>query len=654
MSPNDRDESLGRPLEDRWIHRPDVWSGLVLGGALATRTFRPSLMPRATAHQALVSGASGAIGFGVANAVYGLTAHTGSTAGDLTFAAMTSAGGFAMSRVIPEIDSEAQWRPVARTVASALAAGGLAASLGVAVRGLRAPHREIAGAVLTAAALGTGAAEVVRGLHAQKEAHEQYDPPTPKPLPAVGQAFGVAALLSVLVNGFRKTSGVLANTLEQRIGVPEAASRWIGRGLTVPIWFGTGKYVADSFVSGLRVYDRVVDAGFDRAPDSQQRSSGEGSAVPFARLGREGRRFVLKVPTVEEIGRVMGQPAVAEPIRVFVGYDAAADDEARVALAMEELRRTRAFDRRMLVVGCAAGNGYVNTLPLEVLDYVLLGDTAAVSVQYGRLPSFLTLNRVTRGARVQQALLEQIRDELADRPPEQRPTVVVYGESLGAWAGQDTFLHRGVEGLDELGVRRALWAGTPYYSGWRREVLVDRSVPVEEGTVLEVGGPGPLLALGDEGRAKLRAVVVGHGNDPVRYLSAGLIVRKPDWLGSERAWGVPDHMNWLPAITTVQVIVDAVNATRPVPGVFRATGHEYNADLPDCALVAYGIEHPPGEVWMRLVEHLADVDKARASQARRRRKSDKPTGPGGARGRDRRVPRWLRLPRKRLAERRAS
>src|SRR3954452_19664660 len=103
MARNDGSGSGERSsLDDRWIHRPDVWSGMMLGSALATRTFRPSLMPRATAHQALVSGASGAIGYGVANAVYGLTAHTGSTVGNLTFTTMTAASGFAISRVLPE------------------------------------------------------------------------------------------------------------------------------------------------------------------------------------------------------------------------------------------------------------------------------------------------------------------------------------------------------------------------------------------------------------------------------------------------------------------------------------------------------------------------------------------------------------------------
>ena len=57
---------------DEWFRRPDVWSGLVLGAWAATRSFGPSLMPRATAHQAMVSGAAAATGFAVGNATYGI------------------------------------------------------------------------------------------------------------------------------------------------------------------------------------------------------------------------------------------------------------------------------------------------------------------------------------------------------------------------------------------------------------------------------------------------------------------------------------------------------------------------------------------------------------------------------------------------------
>jgi uncharacterized membrane protein len=616
--------------DDQWLHRPDIWAGLMLGSALATRSFNPSLMPRTTAHQALVSGASGAIGFGVGNAMYGLGTHTGSTLGDLTLLGFLSAGGFVVSRVLPERDGEELWRPVARTVGAAMAAGGLSASVGVALRSQPHPRRGFAGAALVLAAGLTGARAVVHGVRAQRDAHDDYDPPPPQPVPAVARSVGIAVVLAALANGFRRSGRGLSTILERRFGVPEGASRWLGRGLSAGIWFGSGKILADTFVKGLRLYDRVVDPGFDRAPTNPTRSSGEGSPIPFARLGREGRRFVLNAPSAAEIDTVMGNPAgsAVEPIRVFVGYSAARTDEERVTLAIDELRRTGAFSRRLLVVGCPAGNGYVNTLPLEVLDYVLGGDTAAVAVQYGRLPSFLTLNRVTRGGRVQRRLLEAIAAELQTRPPDQRPKVVVYGESLGGWAGQDTFLHRGVAGLDELGVARALWVGTPYYSGWRHEVLGEGRA-TSDGRVIELSSARDLKDMPPDTFDQVRATLLRHGNDPVGYIEGGLLVRRPPWLPKQgpRPWGVPEQMSFLPGITAIQVIVDAVNATRPVPGVFRATGHEYTADLPDVVLAAYGIDRPELATWNRLIAHLQELDARRAAARKLPRASDQRPGP---------------------------
>jgi uncharacterized membrane protein len=154
--------------------------------------------------------------------------------------------------------------------------------------------------------------------------------------------------------------------------------------------------------------------------------------------------------------------------------------------------------------------------------------------------------------------------------------------------------------------------------------------------VIEVDRPDPLLALDDDQRAALRVVVLGHGNDPVRYISAGLLVRRPDWLGPDpRPWGVPADMQFLPGITAIQVIVDAINATRPVPGVFRATGHEYTADLPDTVVAAYDLPRPDDEVWPRLVGHLQAVDADRVNRNRLPRPADA-GGSARAPGRSRR------------------
>lgn len=598
---------------DLWLSRPDVWSGAVLGGLLATRSFAPSLMPRRTQHQALVSGVAAAAGFGLGGAVYGTAARTGSTRGDLAVLGGLGAVGFGVSRGLAERHHEPLWRSSVRAVGEALAAGSAAAAGGVVVRGSR--ERFVAGSALALVAAAVGGREVARGLRAQRDALEDTDPPPPRPLPALGSSLGVASVVAAVANGYRHSGRALANVFQRRLGIRAFPSEVAGDLVAIGLWVGTAKALSDVFVGGVRLYDRVVDPGYDQAPDAPTRSSGPGSPLSFARLGREGRRFVVDAPTAAQITEVMGAPAVAEPVRVYVGYAHGRDDDTRIALAIDELRRTGGFDRSLLVVGCPAGNGLVNTLPLEVLDHVLGGDVAAVAVPYGRLPSFLTINRVTRGGRVHRRLLEAIAAELATRPPERRPRVVVYGESLGAWAGQDAFLHQGVAGLDGLGVERALWVGTPYYSGWRDEVL-DGATATDDGTVVEVGDLDGLAALGLDDRDRLRALILGHDNDPVRYISATLLVRRPPWLGRDRPARVPEAMTFLPLLTTVEVLIDAVNATRPEPGRFRATGHEYDGELPEAVLVAYGVDRPDDQTWDRLVRHLEALDAERAATQR--------------------------------------
>ena len=624
----------GGGRDDQWLHRPDVYAGVVLGGIAAARSFSPSLMPRRTGHQALVSGIAAALGFSVGGAVYGATTRLAdSELGDLGVAAGLTAGGVGLSRALAVRPHEPAWRSVLRSVGDLTAAGGIATGAVVAARGSR--ERFAAGAVVAGGAALLGAREVRRGLRAQQAARQEQHAPLPRPLPALGQSVGVAAVLTAVVNGYRSSGQGIARILERRLGLRVASSHWVGDGLAAVLWVGTAKALSDAFLTGLRVYDRVVDTGFDRAPDTPLRSAGPGSPLAFARLGREGRRFVTNVPTATEIEEATGRPAVAEPVRVFVGYACARSDEARVALAVDELRRTGALDRSVLVVGCPAGNGYVNTLPLEVVDHLTGGDAAAVAVQYGRLPSLLTLNRVTRGARVHRALLAAIADELADRPTERRPTVVVYGESLGAWAGQDAFLHRGVEGLDELGVARALWAGTPFYSGWRHEVLLAGTVPVPEGAVVEVEDAAALAAVDGTAGGPLRAMVVSNDNDPVRHLAVGLLVRRPPWLDAPRPPRVPHDMRFTPVVTAVQVIVDALNAMRPTPGTFRATGHEYTAVLPAAARVAYDLPDP-AVPWSAFVEHLERTDAVRAARNRLPRPAPEAGGGGDGPAADRR------------------
>jgi len=286
-------------------------------------------------------------------------------------------------------------------------------------------------------------------------------------------------------------------------------------------------------------------------------------------------------------------------------------------LAISELERTGAFDRSLLMVISPTGTGYVNYVAVESAAYLSRGDMASVTMQYSLRPSPLSLDRVAEGRHHYRMLIDAIRNALAERPPEKRPRVVLFGESLGAWTSQDAFAHRGTQGLLNAGVDRALWIGTPYMSKWKQEVLNDDRPDVDRSLVGRFNDFGEVEALDPEAREKLRYVMITHDNDAVGHFGLDLLVRAPDWLGpaATRAATVPGAEQWRSPTTFVQTLVDMKNAANVIPGEFEAKGHDYRADLARFIREVYAL--PATD------EQLAAVEQAlRAAELDRKRLID--------------------------------
>ncbi len=599
---------MSQPHSGVWWLAPNVWAGAALSGTAVTASFSPSLMPRSTTHQALLAGASGTVGWMIGSGSYTIAARTGNTGLDTAVLAAGAAAGIATRYLVPWHDQEPRWRAPVRSIAQVAGAGAASAATVTAVQHSR--SRTLAGVAVGVAAGIVAGSRIRSSVAKQDAARGEYDLPTPNATRAVIEGVGVLSILGALISGYRSSGGALSRTLEQRLGVPNRPARIAGTVLAAGVWALGIRVAAGSIVTGLARYDRVLDPGYDHPPASTNRSGGPDSRVPWSRLGRQGRRFITNVPRAADITSVMGVTPLHEPIRVFVGFDAATEAVERVEIAMEELRRMRAFDRKLLIASCPAGTGYVNTLPMEVADFAMLGDSAAVAVQYARLPSLLAIQNMKAGANHHRLLLEAIRRELADRPHDRRPTVVVYGESLGAWAGQDAFIDAGIEGLDALGVDHALWVGTPFYSKWRRQTVEEGRTPL--GVVVEVNAPDDL-----ETSSRRRVTMLTHWNDPVAKVNLSMFYREPDWLmESPRRPTISQDQVWFPIITGLQTVVDTFNATNPTPGVFRATGHDYRLDLPEATVAAYRLPEPTAPQWERLMRHLQAEEKRRDDDLR--------------------------------------
>jgi hypothetical protein len=111
--------------------------------------------------------------------------------------------------------------------------------------------------------------------------------------------------------------------------------------------------------------------------------------------------------TGDEIAAVMGEPAKAAPVRVFVGLDTAAELEDRVDILMDEMIRAGAFERQVLAFASPTGSGYINYVFAEALEYMTLGDCAISTMQYSMLPSSMSLTRT--GLAIEQPHIEHFK-----------------------------------------------------------------------------------------------------------------------------------------------------------------------------------------------------------------------------------------------------
>lgn len=363
-----------------------------------------------------------------------------------------------------------------------------------------------------------------------------------------------------------------------------------------------GKVAADRLIGRLTEQGRGLDPGFATSPLDPDVSAGPGSAVGLAELGREGARFVGTVSTPDGIRQVTGQEPVASPVRVFVGVDAARTPEQRVELAMAELRRTRAFDRANLLIQAPAGTGYANPTPVDVLEVLSRGDSAAVAVGYGLLPSFLSLGAIGVASHTQGLLLDAVRSELRGR--DRRPRILLYGESLGARV-QQAAIPAGPGDLDDYGVAGALWVGTPggeVADDFHRRCAAE-SITIDRPEQIPAAMPDP----------RPRVWFLEHDADPVVRFRPEVFRQRPAWLPVDggRGRNIPAGMTWRPGITWATTFVDTMFATNVKPGDFKSEGHDYRADLGAAVTAAYALPSD-AEVAARLEAYLRgrEIDRA--------------------------------------------
>lgn len=387
---------------------------------------------------------------------------------------------------------------------------------------------------------------------------------------------------------------VLARQLNRWVRVPRELAPAAGALVLVVLAVTVFNGVAS------RAFFAVANSAFsvrnDRAsefavqPAKPERSGSVASLAPWETLGFEGRWFVSNGPTADDITEVTGKTA-REPIRAYVGLESAVGEQTAAQLAVDELERTKAFEREAMVVVTTTGTGWVNSMAAGAIEYLYGGDTAIVATQYSYLPSVLSfLSDREKAAAASRDLFDAVYQRWLAQPEGQRPKLFVYGESLGSQGSEEAF-----DGLADLRekVDGALWVGPPNSNRlWRQ--FVDRRDPGSR-EVAPIYADGLVVRFaddaGDLGSAERwrepRIAYLQHPSDPIVWWSADLIFTQPDWLSEPRGTAVSTQMRWAPFVTFWQVTADLTNAQ----GVVDGHGHRYGSLVLDGWLA---VAEPPG------------------------------------------------------------
>ncbi|AWK74323.1 hypothetical protein CBI38_24965 [Rhodococcus oxybenzonivorans] len=402
---------------------------------------------------------------------------------------------------------------------------------------------------------------------------------------------GIVALLVYV--GLVATARVLLRAVrwvERKISrvVPRRISATVIGVIVVALVFALVNGAAvRAIMSGLNTSFAAVNqetkAG-DEPPTSPLRSGGPESLVTWDSLGRQGRSFISRGPSVEDLSAFNGGRAAVEPIRTYAGLASGGDSiRENAQVAADELERAGGFDRAVVGVATTTGTGWINESLVSSLEYMYNGDTAMVGLQYSYLPSWLSfLVDKERAHQAGETLFDAVYDKWKKLPPESRPKLVVMGESLGSFGGESAFGN-----VDDVEARTdgVLFTGPPNANEIWTDVTTNRDpgspewLPVyEQGETVRFGARAAEdLPRPDAPWGRPRMVYLQHPSDPIVWWSPELLLREPDWLKEERGYDVLDSTQWFPFVTFFQVAADMAVST----GVPDGHGHSYVVDIAD-------------------------------------------------------------------------
>jgi uncharacterized membrane protein len=581
-------------------------------------SFGPSLMPHSSTLQGVSAGMSVLAARGtmaiIESATGTIVNKDDPLSHHLAIRGFLGGVGQALSG-LPVRDGEPLSRAGVRTAGRLMRAGAIGGAIydiGEAAR-TRYPSSGVARPLLISAA---GFAGVLvwssQRLEQRKAAVESWPIPQPNELvPTVVTGAVVVSIGTVGSKAFMWSRGAWMDYFGDTV-----AKRRLGGLVNGAMWGGALTMLYNSGIGYIGRANEKIEPAYAHAPTSDFVSGGHNSISPYADLGQQGRRFVTDVLTPEYIDNAMGESDALHPIRVFIGYNSEPMyPTGRAEMALSEMERLGAFDRDYIVLASPTGTGWIDQTFIESVELLARGNIASVCIQYGKFPSFLSVQKVALGRAQFRLLLWGVKQRLEGRAPEDRPKVLVFGESLGAWTSSDVVMFNGIRGFDHYGIDKALWVGLPWLAKWSKGGMSRGSSDlVPKGTVGVFDRPEQLEALPDDERDALRAVILSHDNDPIAVMGPDLLIREPEWLRGDRGRGVPETMTWSPLVTAIQVLVDAANAMVMVPGHFGSFGHDYRADMARFVLKGLGLPKTTDAQLEAVEDSLRSLELDRAER----------------------------------------
>ncbi|BCI55285.1 membrane protein [Mycolicibacterium litorale] len=530
------------PLSWAWsLVRLDV-TGVAFGALFFCLSLTPSLLPRDWLFQGLIGGLNGSIGYGI---------------------------GVFLSKMLTRFVLRGRpWRAMSRRALYACKVG------------------------IVALAIGASVLMLIPAAAWQRQVSAEMGLPGPDTLGYL-RVLVVATLVGAVCVAVSRlvldTIKTLARWLIRRWRLSDEMALLIGTAVVVVLLITLiNGVLLQGFLAGAsRVFqpqNTTTRAGVSQ-PTAPERSGSPTSFAAWDTLGYQGRNFVATGPDAGELERVNGRPA-REPIRVYAGLQTAETDEQRIAVVLSELERTRAFDREVLVIVPTTGTGWVNPVAARAVELMYNGDTAMVAMQYSYLPSWISfLGDQQKSMEAGRMLIDAVQRRWAQRPPAQRPKLLLYGESLGSMAGQAAFSW--LPDIADKGFSSVLWVGPPNASPlWaaiteRRDPGTPEVQPRYDGgrTVRFSQGNNPAGIARDTAAPwqGTRVLFLQHSSDPIVWWTPDLLTDRPDWLSEPPGHDRTASMRWYPIVTFWQVSADMTNAAS-MPG---GHGHNYGESVLD-------------------------------------------------------------------------